>query len=552
MNESRDSVSPQRHGWTWLLAPALAGLYPALSLYVQNLQEVTPSEAISCGVFLVLVAVGVALGLKYFLPTVERASIATVWIFASSFLFSEYLDVARPLAAKWFSLGSSGSLLAVIWAVAFVCPLIPLKWYARGERVIGRVYQIVTLASVVLIGLTTLQGVMLTARGNSHSLPSSTAAVDRDELFGLLEGEPFDLHLQRPEPARDIYYLVFDRYANANTLRRDFDFDNSEFYAELEKRGFYVERDAVTCYPMTLLSMSSTLNMHYLTPIFTQRLDYVPLLKRHEVGRLLIDAGYTYHHFGNAYEPLRENDLAQSNLRVSFLPSEFADTLLKMTPLGMSLGSSFKQHFVKRKFAAIRALASDDQPTFAYAHFLLPHYPYVFNRDGSNSWSRAPQSNKKAYVDQLVAANQMILETIDAICRRSKEKPIIILQADEGPYLMSADQRMPRRDQLEMRCGTLSAMLIPDEDIARQIPPHLAPVNTFRFLLHAYFGAPLEMLPDRAYYWEDPVPVGLPRPGSRMLDVSDELAHPAERDGAVRETTKESATPSDSQAGDTE
>ena len=40
-----------------------------------------------------------------------------------------------------------------------------------------------------------------------------------------------------------------------------------------------------------------------------------------------------------------------------------------------------------------------------------------------------------------------------------------------------------------MRCGILSAILIPDEQIARKLPAHLAPVNLFRFLFREYFGA---------------------------------------------------------------
>jgi len=552
MNDPCESGQTPRHHWTWLLAPALAGVYPVLSLYVQNLQEATLGEAISCGVVMVVIAIGLALGLKCFLPTVKRASVAAVWILAWSFLFVEYLDVAQKLMGKPFGNGTNDILLGAAWGVILVCPLVLLKWYRRGEVLFGRVYQIVTLASVVLIALILFQGATGAVRGHAATLSASTAAAKSDTPYSLLDGEVLDWQLQRPEPARDIYLLVFDRYANAKTLQDVFHFDNSEFYDELEKRRFHVERNGLTCYPMTLLSMSSTLNMQYLQPMFTKRPDYSPLLKRHEVGRLLIDAGYTYHHMGNSYEPLRKNELAQSNLRVSFLPTEFADSLLKMTPLGLTLGGSFKHHFVLRKFAAIRALASDDQPTFTYAHFLLPHFTYVFNRDGSISWTRAPQADKQAYVDQLIATNRMILETIDELCSKSKDKPIIILEADEGPYLMPADHQLPREDQLEMRCGILSAILIPDEQIARKLPAHLAPVNVFRFLFREYFGAPLEMLPSHTFYWEEPIAIGIPQPGSRILDVTDQLSPSSEPPAAARAANAGSTAPAQPRADDAE
>ena len=289
------------------------------------------------------------------LPADSRAhSIAAVWVLAWSFFFSEYHDVAQKLLGMPFGGGSYDMLLLAVWGVILLCPLAMLKWYRGGEGFFGRVYQIVTLASVVLIGFILFQGATGAVRGHRAGLSASTGAANSDTPASLLSGEVFDWQPQRPEPARDIYLLVFDRYANAQTLRDVFHFDNSEFYDELEKRGFHVERNGLTCYPMTLLSMSSTLNMQYLQPTFTKRLDYSPLLERHEVGRLLIDAGYTYHHMGNSYEPLRKNELAQSNLRVSFLPTEFADSLMKMTPLGLTLNSSFKHRFVLHKFAAIR------------------------------------------------------------------------------------------------------------------------------------------------------------------------------------------------------
>ena len=63
---------------------------------------------------------------------------------------------------------------------------------------------------------------------------------------------------------RDVYYLLFDRYGSEKALRQYFGFDDSSFYNELEKRGFVVDRKAITSYPMTSTSMASTLNMRYL------------------------------------------------------------------------------------------------------------------------------------------------------------------------------------------------------------------------------------------------------------------------------------------------
>ena len=44
--------------------------------------------------------------------------------------------------------------------------------------------------------------------------------------------------LQEPRSAPDIYYIILDRYANVDTLRELYDFDNEPFLRELEARGF--------------------------------------------------------------------------------------------------------------------------------------------------------------------------------------------------------------------------------------------------------------------------------------------------------------------------
>ena len=68
-----------------------------------------------------------------------------------------------------------------------------------------------------------------------------------------------------PDPTQnpDVYYLVFDRYGGEQTLKDLYGIDNSDFYAMLESKGFYIARDSMANYPSTSFSLSSTLNMKY-------------------------------------------------------------------------------------------------------------------------------------------------------------------------------------------------------------------------------------------------------------------------------------------------
>jgi hypothetical protein len=45
-------------------------------------------------------------------------------------------------------------------------------------------------------------------------------------------------------------------------------------------------------------------------------------------------------------------------------------------------------------------------------------------------------------------------------------------------------------------------------------------VNTFRFLFNQYLAAPIDLLPDRTFYWEKPTKRGVAPPGSRIVEVN--------------------------------
>ena len=62
----------------------------------------------------------------------------------------------------------------------------------------------------------------------------------------------------------DIYYIILDEYAGADSLEKNFNFDNIEFISALSKRGFFMPSNSYSNYPYTLLSIPSILNMQYL------------------------------------------------------------------------------------------------------------------------------------------------------------------------------------------------------------------------------------------------------------------------------------------------
>jgi hypothetical protein len=166
-------------------------------------------------------------------------------------------------------------------------------------------------------------------------------------------------------------------------------------------------------------------------------------------------------------------------------------------------------------FNAIEQAAHRAGPTFTFAHLTIPHSPYVFNPDGSmpTATETRTRSDGEEYVLQVEYANRRTLEAIDEILdvEAGQPDPVIILAADEGPWPpgFRADQEdfqwLEASDaDIAWKFGILNAYRMPGVDLeAEGFTDRTSPVNAFRIMFDAYFGAHLGLLPDVTYLSPD-------------------------------------------------
>ena len=106
--------------------------------------------------------------------------------------------------------------------------------------------------------------------------------------------------------------------------------------------------------------------------------------------------------------------------------------------------------------------------------------------------------------------NQRLLGIVDRILASyssTDDQPIIIIQADEGPFPekyradeWGFDWTGASDAELENKFGILNALYLPGVDPEEAgLHPGITPVNAFRVVFNEYFGADLPLLPDRVY-----------------------------------------------------
>lgn len=489
-----------------ILSVILVALFPVVVLWETNVREsISTADILLTATVVTGCSLAVLLVMRIVLSDLTRAALVTLVVQALVLSFGHVADSAHVipgstrellLFAGWFALGAALSILAV-----------------RLGRDRAGIFGGINAILVVLLAWN-LFGI---ARSElSEAQPSLTAAqsIDLDGAASV-EGR-----------SRDVYYLIFDRYAGATTLRDLYGFDNSPFLDELRARGFVLPTDARANYPQTTHSLASSLNMTYLDRLAdaagSDSSSWMPLyasLRGFTAARAFQELGYRYVHVGSWWPPTSRDWTADENV-VFGEARGFSEVFLSTTILPRLAGqlgilpstNLYRRHYdhILAQLDALKQVADDPRPTFTFAHVLLPHTPYVFDADGSYRGPSDARTVERNYLDQLTYANTAILELVDEIQRRTRgPAPIVVLQSDEGPHPPEQDSLANLRvswpeqtgSELGRKLHILNAYRLPGQ--GEPVPADVTPVNTFRLILDRYFDAGLPLLSDRVFVFED-------------------------------------------------
>ena len=493
---------PRRFVWH----PFAFAAWPVVNLYRDNIGETPPREAFNAVLLAVLVTGVVLALLTLVLRDIRRAGLLTSLTVVTIMLYGAARDSASE--AAW---------LLPVWLVAFV---VLAAGAVRIRRILPELTTVLSGlgAIVLLLALLPVVTTQVPAWATTRSGPAQTEDLESRVGQWSAPGEP-----------RDIYYLIFDRYGSQDAMERRWGMDLDGFFSDLRRRGFFVAGDSKANHLRTAQSLASSLNLQYLDdlaqrygPDTANQLPVYQRLQDNAVQRILRSRGYEYAHVGAWWDPTQENPHADVNYgferRSDFELALFRSTLLSVferRPTGRSLAEHSRRtsrEGTLKQFQDVRQAASRPGPTFTFAHFLLPHEPFVFDRDG-NYISRDEEGRRgrtRNYVEQTQYANKLISELLDDLLAVPEaQRPIIILQADEGPHPVRFKQGEETFDwpqasdaELEEKFAILNAYLLPGapEGVLYE---SISPVNTWRVVFNTYFGADLALLPDRSFVFKD-------------------------------------------------
>ena len=482
--------------------PFLIAAFPALSLWAMNPGEARATDIAAALLATTALAFGTTRIARRFVPSRERAAaLGSLW----ALLLLSYGHIARVTASLHVGpvdLSRAPSVAAIAAAIGFAGTL-ALRTRRAIDAVLTRTLTFVATALVVMPTLE-IAASRRTVAAAEHFM--RTAGTDTPHLSVVAGADG--------SPLPDVYYIVLDGYASSDTLRDVYGLDNSAFYAFLRGAGFTIATESRSNYPMTLLSLASSLNMEYLdTEALAARSDavnhsrLVQLIHDSRVARILRERGYRVVHFSSGCDATETNPYADVNVPCGHL-SDFAATMIRSTfirPVDRYLTAYVHPRRITCEIDELARARDPMRPSFVFAHLVAPHPPFVFGRNGEwlpdpgvadsgvNAWS-----DRAKYVDELLAVNTKLRVAIEAILRDVRRPAVIVLQGDHGPASLD-EWRRPGDRFLHERLTILDAYLVPPR-VRRAIYPSITPVNSFRMLLDAYGGADLPTLADRSYF----------------------------------------------------
>ena len=313
-------------------------------------------------------------------------------------------------------------------------------------------------------------------------------------------------HLTSGKKLPDIYYIIFDEYVGFQAMR-DYWHDNSvdQFAAFLAQNHFFLAPDSHSATINTLSEMASRLNLHQYMET-TDPVIMTAALQNNKVMAILKSYGYTTVSINMAIQGIKADrsvtfspqavlGMGPDEFLQTFVHGTMADAFGNLILNGNSEAIGQKEA-IQYALAQTTAQPHGSSPRFIYTHLLLPHEPFIFDKNGN---LLPPQDfyDWHYYQGQYQYTTRVAEQLVTKILAQAdpSNPPVIILQSDEGARNLQSRTSshivingVLQNYPTDYYSLILNAMYLPGMDTS-SLPPDLAPIQTFALVLNHYLDA---------------------------------------------------------------
>jgi hypothetical protein len=480
-----------------------AAVYPVIFLWSKNWEEVFKYELLfNFSLFLIAAFV---LYLFYFkiLRNPFKASIASSLTSIMFFCFGYFFD-CESISFKWlnatFRIWNYYVLLPV-WVILFFLLIMGIRKLNESKLSFLYSLQIIIIGTLISCSLFNLFSI---AFGKQKA---SVVTIDSAT--------------KKPNFCPNMYYIILDEYGREDVLKELYNFDNVEFINFLKKNNFSVAEKSCSNYCCNMLSIPSSFSMTYIDIAVEDAKaeanagkyspsDYVnksPLIS------YLKEAGYTFVNIANGEVFTSTIDGTDIQCGQYFI-GPFTLGIIDKTFVGVFfrkfspniLHTIVRSEIVLKQFDFLKKSIHLKSPHFVFCHILCPHAPFMFERDGTRRYIKAPDEDmhrKKLYAEQVQYVNTRMMNILQELIEVDPNS-VVVVQGDHGPAYDNVEFFYGNVDDskkglIKERMAILNAYRFPKNN-SPFIPRDITPVNSWRIILNHYFTASLPLLPNSCFW----------------------------------------------------
>ena len=475
-----------------IIHPILFALFPIVFIFSNNTSFLSITELFEPLILIIGITILIWVILKVTLKNTKKNSLVLSLGVVIFFFYGHFHNSLNELSGEYIR----NFILIPVFLILFSILVIILFRINSDLKNITKIVNAIAITIVLMSSVNIVMGVSSDSESQEFSVLDSSKNLNSKNF-----GTP------------DVYYIILDSYSGHESLKKYYNFDNSNFLNELRERGFTTIDNSRSNYGWSYLSLGSSLNMmhHNFDPELGSKnynLAYT-MISKNIVGDIFNDLGYETINFNSGWGATRnfENydkticrntNLSDSQTLISILDNSL------IQPIYSKFLVDDKRQRTLCQFEELGKITQKtDNPIFVFNHFMIPHKPFIF---GPNGESVIPTSlepgqvetsfRNYAYIDQLQFANKKILESIDEILLNSDSPPIIILQSDHGSEFPDSTSM---ENQIKEKMANFNSYYLPHE--GKQILyDEITPGNSFRVIFNYYFDGNFEILEDKSYW----------------------------------------------------
>lgn len=398
-------------------ALALLSIYPVLSLYINNINEVRIIEII--------------------LPILMNITIIEIIMFLIKFITKNYISSIVYACIifyiiMYFKLIDENQMSSIpYWnSVPLVLYITIVLLFIIHKTKLRKVLDKILLFSV--IGIIASLSVSIINNIDQIKILSSNETFSDKKVEFIEDNNSMEFYKKNELP--NIYYIILDEYSSFKQMKKWYDFDNKEFYDFLKKHNFNIIEDSrnESMNSSTIYITTNLINISYVSVdnnyIKANKLRDQPFL-----FKLLDKYGYNVNYQGGP-----QIGWNNSKIKIS------STTIEGYTLLDIIYGNNILYPLFEKNINVMQQKELDlynylenyinivKKSSFLYIHFRAGHVPLIFNENTINTPDKFFNNiDKSLYIGQIKYTNSRIMQMVSNIIEKEPDS-IIIIQSDHS------------------------------------------------------------------------------------------------------------------------